>query len=66
MAEMRVLDVRDPAIASRFTLSTSRDNEPALRLYERAGYSAVDVVVAGGLVVRRLERETDSREPWPD
>lgn len=43
--------------ASCFTVSTSRHNDPALRLYERAGYRAMeDVTLAGGLVVRRLER----------
>lgn len=53
--------------ATRFTVSTSRDNEPALRLYGRAGYSAVeDAVVAGGLVVRRLDRRTGGKQSWPD
>jgi ribosomal protein S18 acetylase RimI-like enzyme len=53
---LRTLHEREKT-ATRFVVSTSRDNEPALRLYESVGYSAVaDVVVAEGLVVRKLER----------
>jgi ribosomal protein S18 acetylase RimI-like enzyme len=43
--------------AARFTVSTGRDNLPAVMLYEGMGYHPIgDLEVIPGLVVRRFER----------
>lgn len=52
--------------ATRFTVSTGRDNEPAVNLYRRMGYRLESsVALPEGIIISRFVRELDGRSDRP-